>query len=357
VGTPLELHGSPVELEVYLRRGARLVQLLLALPPTLTLWWWEEWFWVPIPLALSFLLYELLFWSRGDRPTVLQLTDEGLRLADPWREAPVSVRWDEVELAKATWRRVRPGAEVTLLLASARGPRFAARFLMSGGPSPASAWGDLDLEAADKLLGGQGGVVRSVAPFELVARQRFEDPRALALLREKLPADCWHKTGLRLWQGQAPALDAFGYHVDEPSGWLILQDTHWELRKSGTTEVLSRGDIDSLEVWGASRKVSIVLGVAGPVETEVPMLGLGLGTLRIWFPAPTAGPAAPPAAIEPTDQHTHPPEGAALLWHVLAVLPRDRWPPALHEMFTRSGSVPPAQSPSPRYPVGDRKGR
>jgi hypothetical protein len=325
----IELRGSPVELEVYLRRGARAVQLLLAVPPTLLLWWGEAWFWVPIPLALSFLLYELLFWSRGDKPTVLQLTDEGLQLVDPWREGPVSVRWDEVELAKATWRRLRGGAEVTLLLASARGPRFAARFLLPGAPAPDPAWGDLDLEAADALLGGQGGVVRSVAPFELVARQRFEDPRALPLLRERLPADCWKKTGLRLWQGQEPALDAFGYHVDEPTGWLVLEGSHFELRKFGTTEVLFRGDIDSIEVFGATRKVSIVMGVAGPVDTEVPLLGLRLGGLRIWFPAPTAGPRAPAASLEPDHHHTHPPEGAALLGHVMAVLPRERWPSLL----------------------------
>jgi hypothetical protein len=336
-GSLLELRGSPVEFEVYLRRGARALQLLLALPPTVLLWWWGVWFWVPIPLALSFLLYELLFWSRGDRPTVLQLTEEGLHLADPWREAPVSVRWDEVELAKATWRRARPGSEVTVLLASAQGPRFAARFLLPGNPAPDPAWGDLDLEAADALVGGQGGVVRSVAPFELVARQRFEDPRGLTLLRTRLPAACWRKTGLRLWQGRAPALDAFGYHLDEPTAWLVLEGACWELRKFGTTEVLSRGELELLEVLGASRKVNIVMGVAGPVETDVPLLGLSLGPLRVWFPAPVAGPMAPAAEIGETDQHTHPPEGAALLWHVLPLLSRERWPPSLLEMLARSG--------------------
>lgn len=329
---PLELEGSPAELERMLRRGARWAQLLLALPPTLLLWWLGAWYWLPLPLAASFVLYELLFWWRGDAPLSLQLGEDGLRLLDSWKEAPLALDWSEVTLAKAFWRRTPEGAEVTTLLASERGPLFALRFLLLRDAAPEP--GDVDLDAADALLGGQGGVIRSVAPVERVARQRFEDPRGLVYLRSRLPPEVWKRTGLRLWTGLAPALDPFGYHADEPSGWLLLEGRRWALHVPGTGEIAQRGNLASLALFSASRTVRMV-SLSGPVEAEVPLLGLDLGGLRVWFPAPQAGPGLPPAELAPTDHHTHPPEGAALLWHLRAELPRERWPETLVGMVER----------------------
>lgn len=346
----LVLWGSPVDLDAALRRAARFVQGGIAVPAAALLWWFEAWWWLPLPLVLSFVVYELLFWSRGDRPTALRLGAEGVELVDPLRQQTLAVAWPEVEVATATWQRTRYGWEVVVLLAGPTGPRVALRFLMARSPLPET--GDVDLDAADQILGGQARVIRSVAPFEVGARQRFEDPRGLAFVRQSLAPGVWRRTGLRVWTGAAPPLDPFGYHLGEPDGWLVLDGLRWELRGWGTREVLDRGTLEGLDAHGAVRIVQLVLRAGEAAsDIELPMLGLTLGTvgpgepLRIWMPAPEGAPHAEHRAIAPMDRHTHAPEGAALVWHILGNVPSDAWPLPLRDAVAAS-RVPATRLPA-----------
>lgn len=344
-GSVLVLSGSPVDLDAALRRAARLVQAVVGVPATLALWWFEAWWWLPIPMVVSFVVYELLFWSRGDRPTTLRLTEVGVELVDTLRRQTLSVPWAEVEVATATWQRARYGSEVVVLLADARGPRIAVRFLVPTSPAPGV--GDVDLDAADHVLGGQAGVIRSVAPFEVGARQRFEDPRGLAFVRRMSPPAAWGRTGLRVWTGEAPPLDPFGYHLGEPDGWLVLEGSRWVLRRWGTTEELASGVLDTLHAHRALRVCPIVLRAGdAPVDAEIPLLALALtDTLRVYMPAPEGAPHAEPRAPTASDHHTHPPEGAALVWHILRNVPSAGWPVPLRDAVAASG-VPATRLPA-----------
>ncbi|MEQ1502966.1 MAG: hypothetical protein ABMB14_12085 [Myxococcota bacterium] len=357
------LHGERVDLDGYLRRAARAVQLLIAVPATIALWYAGWWWWVPIPLVASIGVYEALFWARGDRPTTLRLGPDGLSLDDPLRRQQLALRWDEVELATATWQRARGGSEVVVLLADRRGPRFAVRFLLPGGPALVPGPNDVDLDAADAILGGQAGVIRSVAPFEVIARQRFEHPVGFDYVRAALPPAVWRRTGLRVWTGAAPPLDLFGYHVEDPDGWLVLDGTDWTLRRYGADEVLATGDLTDLRAHQAARTVSIVvrLGTA-PIDIEVPLIGLSLGAgvpappleagggpagpVRVWLPAPTGAKFADNRAIEATDRHTHPPEGAALVWHLLRTVTAGELPAAVRTAISAAG-IDPSRLPAP----------
>lgn len=336
---PLVLKGTPLALDAYLRPAARFVQALIAVPATAALWWTEQWLWLPVPIALSFLVYELLFWSRGDRPTRLRIDGDHLTLEDPIRGRTLGIRRDEVEVARTSWRRVRGGSEAVVLLADRARPRLAIRFLLPGEPDARPE--DVDLDAVDRALGGQGGVLRAVAPLDAVARQRFEDPRGLSRLREWVPAHAWRRTGLRTWTGEAPPLDLFGFHVQEPEGWLVLEGPSFELRRFGTGEVLAAGAWDPTGVGTRIRPVDLLLVADGEPATdraEVPLIALTLAPgLTLHWAAPEARDLEVRPA-SPEDLHTHPPEGASLLWHLLRHAPRSRLPEALRRRLEAAGA-------------------
>jgi hypothetical protein len=343
----LRLTGSPVDFEVWLRRSARFAQLLVAVPATLTLAWLGSQWLLPLPLAISFLVYEALFRARGDRPTTLVLTPERLEVADPLRGQTIAVDLGGIEVTTATWQRTRYGSEVVVLLADPTGPRAAVRFRVE--EQPPVAPGHVDADAADLVLGGQGSVLRAVAPFEVIARQRFDDRRGIAFFRLTMPEATWARTGLRLWTGTAPALDAFGYHVTDAEEWLVLDGTRWTLRRAGTGEEVARGDLSSLEVTSRGRSLSLVLEAGSDPElVKIPLLAIALSPeLRSHVPAPVAAPLAPERAAAGTDRHTHPAEGAALLWHLL------RHAPALPDPLR--AAVAAAGLPRERLPSRDEE--
>ena len=181
------------------------------------------------------------------------------------------------------------------------------------------------------LLGGQAGVLRSVAPFDRTARQGFADPTLLRRIRAAVPRSAWDRTGLRVWRGAAPPLSPFGFHLQDPTGWLVLDGRSWELRGSDGT--VRRGELASVALVSVVRHTVLLVrnedGEATDELTAIPTLGIGLDPdLWIRFPAPGVAPP-PPRAPREDDLHTHAAEGAALVWHLKRVLGDGGLPAAL----------------------------
>ncbi len=324
----LVLRGTPTELDSYLKPVGRGLQLLLVVPVTLALWWLQAWWWLPLPLMLTELAYQLLFASRGDRPTELRLAPEAIELRDPLRDEVVRIDPRTVEVATATWRRLERGSEVVVLLADADGPGLAVRFTLPTPPQVLEH--DVDVDEIDARLGGQAGVLKAVAPFERVARQRFTDPAGLRWLREALPPESWRRTGVRVWRGEAPPLSPFGFHLTEPSGWLVLDGDAFDLRGPEP----ARGALARpLEATIRERLVSLLVKTEDGPEEEIsrlPLLGLHLAAgLRVVFPAPAAVGRAASTPASAADLHTHAAEGAALIHHLWRVMPEGELPPLL----------------------------
>lgn len=317
--TSIRLRGARSEVEIAIRRAARALQWAIALPIALLLWWFGAVWWVPLPIALSFLLHDALLRPRRDDALSLELGETSLRLFDPTDDRAGELDLSEIAIAKVIWRRRADSSEAMVVLADRQGPRLALRFLLQR--APVLAEGDIDLDAADVLLGGQGGGIRSFAPIERIARQHFEDPRGLAYLRTQIPAECWQRTAIRLWQGPEPALDTAGHHQGDPEHWLVLDGPRWVLYRYDSGEPIANGTIETLLLGGASRTLQIAISATRTLQSDIPLLGIDLGSLRIWFPALSAAPRAAPSPIEERDHHTHPAEGASLFAHLERVVP------------------------------------
>lgn len=340
--------GSPRRFDAVLRPFARVFQLGVAGLLTLVLAWFEQWWWLPVPLVISFLLYEAFFAMRGDKPVRVHFNDSGVVVEDrkagrrlavdkgDIRAASLLYRVDPDDPAQLEIATVWSGSDGPLLALSTRVPR--------DGFTPAP--GDLDVDAMDRLLGGLAGLVRSLAPTDRAGRQIVRDARPLEWYREVLPEEVRSRTAIRLWQGAAPALDRFGHLVGEPDAMLFLEGQRGRLRASA-------GESDlRLRVSGVSRaqrEVSLFTIVDGrPTEVvhDLPLLVIGIeGLGSVALPAPLVDPDLPECSLDEQAWHLHGPEGALLLSHLLRHdLAHD---PALPG-FPALDSSSPAGSPSSR---------
>jgi hypothetical protein len=102
----------------------------------------------------------------------------------------------------------------------------------------------------------------------------------------------------------------------EQTAWLELEGKRWRLSDGRA------GDI-SVTVGRGSR-VMHVMERSDQLEVsvrEIPLLVLNLGGIAVATPAPLLSPDTPKHDLDENALHTHVPEGAALLWHILRVLP------------------------------------
>lgn len=281
--------------------------------------------WAPLPLAGALLGTEAWLWSRGDRAQRLTLTGRTLVLEDPLGDG-ITVDLDAVTNATAFVRPLAEGVEVAVVLGDDEDVRFAFRLLQQA--SPALEHHIVRADAMDVLFGGIAGVYRALAPAERRARQTFEDPSGdfWATFRRAVPDAVWRRTGLRLWPGMEPEIDLFGFYRPVHSDWMVLDGHDW--KRDGAT-----GSVQGFQMTTSEREVVLFQGLDKQQVQRVPLSLVNLGVdTTIAFPAPAVAEDERQPLTEDL-LHTHAPEAAALVWHLLTHTPRDRRPAALRRMI------------------------
>ena len=325
----MTLKGAPQRLDTVLRPLVRAVQVVFGLTATAVLFFMGWYMLAPVPLALSFVAYEALFWIRADRPVVVRL-DDAVTVTDPKRKQTFSVDLSTIQAATAQ-RRVRDGvADIRLTLATADAVVLGLwlRVPERTGALPYEVHADL----FDHIVGGDHGSLRAIAPGDRIARQRIDTHAdAIDWFREHVPEQAWSRTVCRVWHGVAPDLDLLGHHTGNPDGlWIFDPDS-----------VHIEGHPHPLEVSAVHRSVrtAILLHAGRGLDDTFAEDRLQLAVLDI------AGRAlAAPSRIlftddpvRPTDAHhahTHSAELAAVVSHLFQHREESALPPSLVEAYT-----------------------
>lgn len=333
----LILTGTPQQVDSFYRPVARALQLAFSGLMALALVWFGAWWWAPMPFVVSLVAYEGFFWWRGDRVQRLRLENGRLLLSDPLAPADLVVSLEEVTVATLYYRQHSlDQIETTLVLGDDDDVRFAVRILQRSAFVPQPH--DVPAEVHDVLFGGIAGLYRALAPASMRPRQTFEDSDGalIAQLRRVLPAVAWRRTGIRLWQGMEPTIDLFGYYDGPHTAWLVLDGHAW---KRG----LVQGSISGWSFGASVRSAVLFWGLADRKEPErLPLALVNLGaSTTVAIPAPLGDAIAEGEPLTSDLFHTHAPEGAALLWHLMVHTPRDRWPRSLGEMIADRRGIRP----------------
>lgn len=350
----IQLRGTPIVLDVVWRPIARTVLATLALLTAAGLAWLGLLWWVPVPFVLAWVAFELTFWLRGDRPTVLTLSHEAVSLHDPRAGRHIELPLRDIHAATVFLRphTVPHRVQAVLVLSDVRSVRLAVRLLVE--PTVPFTQEDVQADAMDALLGGTGGM-RGLAPTAASARQVIDDPagQAITWLRDHLDPTVWSRTSIRVWQGAEPPLDTFGVHEGEPDGLLTLEGDSWTLTTGGPSR---QGTVTLIHSARAERRVALARPGRWDDETPaadithdqvtVPLLLLELDEdLVLAVPSPGAEAATSLRAPDGTWWHTHVPEGGAAVWHILTRWPEIAWPVALRQRAAQAlANLPPAPS-------------
>lgn len=325
----LVVRGSPKEFDAFLRPAARGLQLFVGILATLVLLWFQAWWWLPIPLAASFLLYELFFWSRADKPLKITLEPDRVVLEDAFLQSHATFWLRDVDSATLCHRAAPDGAvDAVLQICSPTEILVALQLRL-----PAAAFeprpSDVDLDLCNAVLGSISGVIRALAPRDRMIRQPVADPAALAWFREHLPAEAWERTTVRFWGGATPDLDLFGYHSTAHDGLLRLSE--------GAVRFTDRSEPEALAplepAWGERRAVLFRMDGEAHEEApeQLPLWLQALGDRTVAIPAPLTVGQEPQVPLTDALIHVHAPEGAAILWHLFRSFPEDRWPEGWRE--------------------------
>jgi hypothetical protein len=327
--------GTPQILDTFLRPVVRILAGLVGgILSVLAGWFGGPWV-APLPLAGALLGAELLFWLRGDRPQELVVADRRLSLVDPFAPT-LAVDLGTIHAATAFQRATPDGRlEVVVVLADTSDVRLAFRALQDTPPLT-----DPDVvpaDAMDLLFGGIAGLFRALAPGDRRPRQTFDDPegRLVAAVRAAVPRDAWNRTAIRLWPGMEPEIDLFGFFRAAHGEFLILDGHDWV--RDG-----EQGSIAGWSVAAAERDAVLFQGLDRQQIQRLPLALLNLGAnTTVAMPSPAEAEAGPVQPLTSDLLHTHAPEGAALLWHLLVHTPRDRWPPVIHRMVDERRPIRP----------------
>lgn len=320
--------GTPRELDTFLEPAVRYTLLAVSIPIVAVLWWFEAWWWLPVPVIAAAGLHTAVFWARADRPAELVLEPDSIVLHDPRRGDPVQLDVGNITVASLFLRGGREGTTAVVLLADDTTPQLGVQLALTRRPAVPHA---IDVDLADEVLGGQAGILRAVTPLERTARQVFARPAALDWLLTHVPSEAWRRTGLRLWHGAAPTLSPFGFHVADADAWLVLDGPAWTMR--WTDGAKAEGTLESAACTHATRTIEIMVATdegPKPEPAQIALLTLALApNLVVSFPAPVAAARVPAAGLAEHGFHCHPPEGAALVEHLRRVLDPALLPEAL----------------------------
>lgn len=335
----IHLKGTPLLLDVMLRPVVRGAQLVIAAVLTAAVVMLEFWAVLPLPLAFSFVAYELFFWWRGDRAVRIRL-GQALNFEDSVRGQRRVLLPAEVQSAKLHFRRSEiDGHAICVVLAGPDGVLLAVQLDEVSNFEP-RRW-DVDADTTDAVLGGYGGMVRALAPQEAVCRQvvRDSEGQLIQWLREQLPPGAWERTSLRLWRGESPDLDLFGYHTGEPDAWCILDGEHIRV-VMGPGEELERS-LSQCGCWTSERQAVLFRpGARGELDPQlIPLLVLAVDGFHLAIPAPIVGASEASRPARSDFFHAHVPDGAAALWHMWQVLEGERWPALLRQAVLDSRVV------------------
>lgn len=328
----LTLYGTPKVLDPFLRPPARFVHLVLGGAASAALFWLGYPLVAPLPFALGFLWYELFFWSRGDRACRVDFrSDERIVVFEPLQDRTWETDLSTLTSATIVYRSTDDGRhDCVAVLGSAEGIRLALQFRVKDFIPQET---DVDAGRWDAAFGGVSGLIRTLAPADRLMRQSIEDGRGLDWLRAGIPHSAWQTTAVRVWRGQAPVLDLFGYHAEAPTGLLVLTGENvalWDGRHTHTTPrgpvtlTHSQRTVTLFRMWGEDSEET---------EHEVPLLLLGVGPHTVAIPAPAAPPVESPLAPHEDWLHLHAPEGASVVSHLLRYTDRGDWPTAFREAF------------------------
>lgn len=335
--TVVELRGTPAVVDTFLAPLARLAALVVGAVGSAILWWLGMLWYVPLPFAGLLLLNEAWLHTRGDRAQRLRLAGSRLTLSDPLGEADRVVELGTITNATLYHRDAREllgvvTRSVDLVVGDDEGVRFALHLDVVGAFEPRIE--HVPVEPIDRIFGGIAGIFRALAPSVARPRQAFVDAegRMVRALIDAVPADAWRRTGLRLWTGMEPPVDLFGYYEGGHDGWLVLDGHRWTARIGG--EQL-QGEVEGWGLVRSERSAVLFQGLEDRQTVERVALGLiDLGVaLTVAVPMPLF---VAPDETQPLTgdlRHTHAPEGAGLLWHLLLHTPRDRWPATMKQQI------------------------
>lgn len=324
----LTVAGVPRELDASLRLPARILLLALGALASGALAWAGAWWWMPLPLATSFLMFEWFFATRADQPIAVRLDRDEVAVSDTFLQLERRVPLGELAAATLAWRTLdRDRVEVMLVLADPREVVLGLHLrLASDGFQPEPD--DVHVDAVNALVGSIGGLPRAMCPRDRLVRQHLDDPRVVAWFRT-LPAAARRCRALRYWRGRAPPLDLFAYHTGAPDGLALLDPT--SARLGAEPVPLEPGSPEA-----SSRAIVAFRRAGDPEESSertVPMWVQPVAGHRFAFPAPLAQ-GLPERAPDDALLHVHAADGGVLLWHLLRVTPPERWPDAWVEALT-----------------------
>jgi len=351
---PTVLKGRPQVLDALLRPVLRTAALLTGALFCAALWWWGLYAWVPVPLAVAYVVYEGFFWSRRDRPVRVALSEGALEAHDPNLPTPLLFDPSQAHTARV-WLHpatAEEAASYTVCVTSPREVLFAAR-VEGPPPGPASAQIPMDQEP----LGLRPGHIplRALAEPHQLVRQRLPDPKGhlTRWLNTQLPEAAWSRSGVRLWRGPLPPLDPLGHHVGPHDALLVLEDDRWTLHSEGPTQ---QGTVTFLRLSRTERDVELLSALAARWRSPEENKGLStLGTetvqlplcvaelsddLTLAFPSLRLGVLGRKRGLPAEGLHCHLAEGALVLWHIVHRWPTTAWPTALQSLANDLADAP-----------------
>lgn len=345
----VQLWGVPERLDRVWRPLVRAVLIGLGLVGGAILVWLSAWVWVPLPLVVAVILYEGIFWLRGDRPISVRLAGHQVKIVDRKTGHAHEVDLNDVETAGIGFRRGRGLDDVVVTLYGAHDVLLAVRIHTQSQTWPVHA---TDLDALQPMLGGRPNLIRGLAPPDRLVRQILPDydGRGLRYLLAHLPPSSFEGAAARVWRGSDPPMNFMGHHSDPCDGLIRLTASAW------TAPDGEQGPLRTAGGGRAERSYRALSLDDEPAERiQLPVVIWDFeGGLRLGLPSSLAGRQGPSAPLSHQVHHVHLPEGANLVWFLLRHLEPGDLPEslalALRDARIAYGELPPpmARHLSPR---------